>query len=246
LATRSACARRFTGRFVAQANETCDTVSVVTNEELKALWLDDLREQAADTVGLLSNPRKQERERRTCAAFLRCAGISFTEDGVQASSVEPPDVCFESARFEITMNVDHEMHREWKERNKRRAEASGIEELLEPYHPPAILSRQQVADLIVEISKKKARKYSARGPLCATLDLLVYINQNVGMNVDSPTPTCDVLLSHGWRSVSILIPPYSYVVLAASGAPGFLLEQVEKPRAAWSSGQLGLSGLFDI
>lgn len=100
-----------------------------------------------------------------------------------------------------------------------------------------------MADLIVEISEKKAQKYSARGFLCTTLDLLVYINQNVQMIVDSPTPTCDVLLSHGWRSVSVLIPPYSYVVLAANGTPEFLVEQVEKPRAAWSVGQ---SELLDI
>ena len=47
----------------------------MTHEEFEKLWLESLRDEAEDTVDLLGNARKQERERRTCAAFLRCAGV---------------------------------------------------------------------------------------------------------------------------------------------------------------------------
>lgn len=57
----------------------------MTHDEFEVLWLDALRADADDTINLLGNPRKQERERRTCAAFLRCAGIAFEPDEVIAA-----------------------------------------------------------------------------------------------------------------------------------------------------------------
>lgn len=78
----------------------------MTHEEFEALWLESLSDQAADTVDLLGNARKQEREKRTCAAFLRCAGINFNADLIISSTTEPPDVLFNSAHFEITIVLD--------------------------------------------------------------------------------------------------------------------------------------------
>ena len=222
------------------ADAKWDTSTTMKDEEIET-WLCDLREQAADTVDLLNNQRKQEREKKTCASFLRCAGVPFTFDQIQASDVEPPDVCFGAARLEITLSVSHQMHREWKERLKHRAGATKIEELMEPYRPPEGLSRQQTVDLAIAEATKKEPKYNARGSLCEMLDLLVYINGNVELNVGTPAPNVDVLAGQGWRSVSILIPPYSYVVLAKAGAPDFLLERVGEPRADWPNRhQIGL------
>jgi hypothetical protein len=78
-------------------------LSLMTHEEFEALWLESLRAEATDTVGLLGNARKQERERRTCAAFLRCLGVDFSADQIAASTTEPPDVVFRQALFEITI-----------------------------------------------------------------------------------------------------------------------------------------------
>jgi len=75
----------------------------VTHDDYEAQWLDALRADAEDTVDLLSSRRKQERERRTCAAFLRCAGIAFEPGQVIASVTEPPDVIFDQARFGIAI-----------------------------------------------------------------------------------------------------------------------------------------------
>jgi hypothetical protein len=213
----------------------------MTHDEYEALWLDALRADAEDTVDLLSSRRKQERERRTCAAFLRCAGIAFEPDQVVASSTEPPDVIFDQARFEIAIVMPRrEMHGEWKATARRRADAQGINELIEPYHPPENLSRQQLIDLIVPIANSKAQKYGANGT--RELDLLLYVNRNAILDVDSPNPRCDELSAQGWRSISILIPPHSYVASARETSPEFICRQVGEPSAAWTRPD----GLFDI
>lgn len=212
-------------------------------DEFEALWLDTLRADASDTVSLLNNPRKPERERRTVAAYLRCAGVSFTSKQLVSSETEPPDVLFENARFEIALvQDDRKMHDEWKAKAKHRAAAKAVSELLERYHPPETLSRQQVIDLIIPIATQKADKYSARKVACKELDLLLYVNKNAALDMSSLTPGCDVLKQQEWRSVSVLFPPYSYVVLASDTAPEFIRSQVEKPTAAWPA----WNGMFDI
>ncbi len=211
------------------------------HDEYEALWLDALRAEAEDTVDLLSSRRKQERERRTCAAFLRCAGMAFEPGQVVASMTEPPDVIFDQAHFEIEIVMpQRKMHGEWKATVRRRAEALGISELIEPYHPPENLSRQQLIDLIVPIANSKAQRYGANGT--RELDLLLDVNRNAVLDVDSANPRSDELTTQGWRSVSILIPPHSYVALARETSPEFIRRQVGEPSAAWTRPE----GLFDI
>lgn len=213
----------------------------MTHDEYEALWLDALRADAEDTVDLLSNRRKQEQERRTCAAFLRCAGIAFEPGQVIASTTEPPDVLFESARFEVAIVMpQRQMHGEWKATARRRADAQRINDLIEPYHLPENLSRKQLIDLIFPIANSKAQKYGANGT--RELDLLLYVNRNAVLDVASPNPGCGELAAQGWRSVSILIPLHSYVTLARETSPEFIRRQVGAPRAACTHPD----GLFDI
>jgi Putative endonuclease, protein of unknown function (DUF1780) len=213
----------------------------VTHDEEEALWLGALRADSDDTVDLLSSRRKQERERRTCAAFLRCAGIEVEPGQVIASNTEPPDVLFESARFEIAIVMpQRKMHGEWKATARRRAEAQGINELIEPYYPSERLSRQQLIELILPTVNSKAQKYGANGT--RELDLLLYINQNVVLDVKSPNPRCDEFAAQGWRSVSVLVPPHSYVAFARETSPEFIYQQIGKASAAWTCPD----GLFDI
>ena len=55
-------------------------------------YLASLRTHAVETRILLSNPMKPERERMVVRAFLRCLGISFTEDEIVSGNDEPVDV----------------------------------------------------------------------------------------------------------------------------------------------------------
>ena len=217
----------------------------MTHEEFEALWLESLREEAADTVSLLGCARKKERERRTCAAFLRCAGVPFDAALIASSTTEPPDVVFDSARFEITIVLEQNrpLHDDWKDIAARRSSAQRIEELMTPYRPPEVLSRQEIVDLITPPAAKKAEQYLGRGLALDDLDLLVYVDRNVVLAVESPKPVVDALLRrHGWRSVSVLIPPNSYVVHASDNAPLFLRHLAGEPRAEWRNP----FGLFDI
>ena len=129
-------------------------LSLMTDNEFEALWLESLRDDAADTVGLLSSARKQERERRTCAAFLRCAGVDFTPDQIVSSTTEPPDVVFSQALFEITIVVPpgRRMHAEWRATTARRESARQIGDLIEPYAPPEVLTRETLVHLIAPAS----------------------------------------------------------------------------------------------
>src|SRR2546430_12173919 len=103
---------------------------MLSHDEFEALWLESLRDEAADSVDLLGSARKQERERRTCAAFLRCAGIDFTVDQIVSSTTEPPDVVFGQALFEITivLPVGRRIHAEWRATTAHRTSARRIED----------------------------------------------------------------------------------------------------------------------
>jgi hypothetical protein len=216
----------------------------MTHEEFEVLWLKSLRDEAADTVDLLSGARKQERERRTCAAFLRCAGVDFTADQIVSSTTEPPDVVFRQALFEITIVLppSRRMHAEWKATTVRRTSAQRIENLIEPYAPPEVLTRETLVHLIAPTSGYKSERYSARNMDCARYDLLVYVNQNAVLQPQSPDPNIDAVLRHGWRSLSVLLPPLSYVIFATSEAPMWLRDIAGTPQAASPSA----TGLFDL
>jgi Putative endonuclease, protein of unknown function (DUF1780) len=216
----------------------------MTHDEFEALWLESLRDEAADTVDLLSSARKQERERRTCAAFLRCAGVDFTADQIVSSTTEPPDVVFSHALFEITMVLPpgRRMHAEWRTTNARRTSAQRIGDLIEPYAPPEVLTRETLVHLIALASGDKSVRYSARNIRCGDYDLLAYVNQNAVLQPESPNPNIDAILRHGWRSLSVLLPPFSYVIFATHEAPHWLRDIAGAPKAAFPNA----GGLFDL
>jgi hypothetical protein len=64
-------------------------------------YLDNLLAHAAKTRTFLSNRMKPERERSVSRAFLRAIGISFIDSELIAPTVEPADVAFRDARFQV-------------------------------------------------------------------------------------------------------------------------------------------------
>ncbi|MGA2714679.1 MAG: DUF1780 domain-containing protein [Bryobacteraceae bacterium] len=216
----------------------------MSHGESEALWLATLRDEAADTVELLTSARKQERERRTCAAFLRCAGVGFTADQIVSSRTEPPDIVFGRTLFEITVVLPpgRRMHDEWRDTTARRTAAQQIGDLIEPYVHPEVLTRETLVHMISPASEEKASRYSARNISCREYDLLVYVNWNAVLQPESPDPDLDAVLCHGWRSLSVLLPPYSYVVFATPDAPQWLRDIAGTPTAATRT----TCGLFDL
>ena len=174
---------------------------------------------------LLSNHNKSERERMTCAAFLRCLGMKFL-----ALEIELPeqndnkDVNFRGACFQIAESFDCKRKRgdEYKAREEMLIMAKNIEDTLLPIEWSSPISYEELFEIVAETLSKKSKHYGGhRG--CASLDALVHINRKRFLDISSSRMTTfDKLVSQGWRSVSLLFPPYSHVIFAKRDAPEFL------------------------
>jgi hypothetical protein len=188
----------------------------------EAEYLRKLREHVAETRWIFSNKMKQERERMVCRAFLRCLGIEFDNQEIISSDTEPIDVSFRAAKFQIRelMEEDRKRGDELKEFQQKVEDAISIEELTTPYSLSRALS---LHELLTELTKALSEKATKYGTGCKDLDALVYVNlvgRHLGAN--SVLPDVSKLRGQGWRSVSVLFPPYSMVLSAESTAPAFI------------------------
>src|SRR5262245_51504817 len=96
-------------------------------------YLSSLPAHSAATRTLFSNPMKPERERMVVRAYLRCLGISFTEDEIASSNHEPVDVLFGDARFQIRDIVGNRLRgKEWAEREHRYQAAQTVSDVTAP------------------------------------------------------------------------------------------------------------------
>lgn len=208
-------------------------------EKLEALLL-----EYEDTVNFLSEGRKTERERQACAALLRCLGIRFEPEELVPSDTEPPDVLFADARFEVREFLDKERrrHDEWKQKRDRARKAGSFGDLLEPQSSPRSLTYAEIVSLVTTGLAEKASKYGK--VKCSSLDALAYVNlRDKYLNLGSPIPDVMELIQQGWRSVSLLMPPYGLVLYATDSAPGFLgtiVGQTKQGGVDW------LDGLFEL
>lgn len=188
-------------------------------------FLRRLANEAEDTVSLLSNARKCERERRVCAAFLRCAGVSFFATDLTCPKHEPPDVCFrQEAEFEVKMLLGgRKIHDELKAIARHRRNARCIDEVLEPAVQPQPLSFVDLLQVVVDELNKQTYDPQTR----AALDILLYVNlKGRFLDSQSPVPDTAAIEKMGFRSVSVLLPPYAWVVTAMASAPAFLRERI--------------------
>ena len=200
------------------------------------LYLKRLIAQADEAISFLSGARKPERERSTCTAFLRCLGITFSADEIVSFKADPPDVIFRNARFEVVeiLDEDRRRHDEWKVKRDRRARAKRLGDLLEPFIPSEALPYASLLDRINATLGKKSRHYGPNE--CANFDALVYVDlQNKTLDPASQVPSFDNLVAQGWRSVSMLIPPYSHVLHAGESAPELLRAVVCQARREWAN-----------
>jgi len=192
-------------------------------------FLCQLADEAEDTVRLLSNPRKCERERRVCAAFLRCAGTPFVAADLKCSEHEPPDVCFETAAFEVKMLLGgRKIHGEWKEITQSRRNAGCIDQVLQPAVQAQSISFFDLLQLIVDELKKLLSKANYDDPRKrAALDILLYVNiSGLFLDSQSPAPNTAEIEQMEFRSVCVLFPPYAIVVTASAPAPAFLRDRI--------------------
>ncbi len=185
-------------------------------------YLEKLRKHASDTRTFLSNNMKPERERSVCRAFLRTIGLPFQEQELVAPTDEPADVAFRTARFQIREILEPDRRRgdDWRGKEKKYSEAKSLDDVMEHNSPPASVSLFELVPEIVDALSEKAQKY---GTGCNDIDALVYVNLgNRFLAPNSDMPNLDELRSQGWRSVSVVFPPYGVILFARSAAPDFL------------------------
>jgi putative endonuclease (uncharacterized protein DUF1780) len=210
--------------------------------EKTSAYVARLQAHAANTRTFLSNAQKQERERAVCRAFLRSIGLRFANREIVASCDEPADVCFRDARFQIR---DHLAGRrrgeEWKQRQTRWTKARWIRDTRERVTWPTPMRRVELVDAVTDALKSKSEKYGMGG--CSKTDALVYADITGSRFLIPRSIARDVsrLEQQGWRSVSVLFPPYGVVLLARDSAPAFLRHLVGTTRRAWRRPD----GLFD-
>jgi hypothetical protein len=223
---------------------------VVRHNNPDKKYLRALLHDVKETCHLLSSEMKPERERMVCRAFLRCAGIPFTEEGLMASKVEPPDVLFDSARFEVRelMDVGRQRHSEWKKEYQRIEKAKSTDDVLRPPPSPKRIRLKELVPLVTDALKDKSEKYGKRGISCGDIDALVYVNLLETFlvpalpGIDTEEVDTENLVNQGWRSVSILVlfspnenPDFqgwpchhAGILTATSTAPQFIRERVGK------------------
>jgi hypothetical protein len=203
--------------------------------------LEVLRAHAADTRLFLTDALKPERERAVCRAFLRCVGVPFDQLEIVASVDEPVDVSFREACFQVreVLEVGRRRGDEWRKRAECWNRARSLGDTVVSWSPPAPLPLVDLIGSLPGALEAKVRKY---GRQCSTLDALVYVNLRSRF-LDPGISQADTssLETQGWRSVSILFPPYGMVLTAGDDAPDFLRSWVGRALRQWNR----LDDLFD-
>ncbi len=122
-------------------------------------YLKKLAAYASETRELLSNKNKQDRERRTCKAFLRCLGVEFNDQDLISEPREPIDVQFESAKFQIMEIMDEGRRRmdEVKEQIVKYNKAASVADISTPNDTMVSISIGETIDLVRDrlINKEK-------------------------------------------------------------------------------------------
>ena len=196
-------------------------------------FLRELARSAADNVSFFGNRGKIERERAVCRAYLRALGVTSSESELKAPAPEPSDVIFRDAKFQVKELLDSGRRRgdEVRSKAEARANAEGIEALLEKYTSPTAMVLSDLASCVAGELKRYSTKYSGNA---RHLDALVYVNfRNRFLVPELGTVDQEVFARQCWRSVSALLPPYGMVLYATADAPEFLLAAGHEPHARW-------------
>ena len=183
-----------------------------------------LRDYFDGYVWSFSEDPRTEREKAPVREFLRYLGVGFTEEElVVPLKHDDVDVRFREARFQSVERIvaarrRREEVQQFAERVRtaREVAARGV--------PRGDSVPMRVRELLREVHKalgNESRKTVNR----AALDALVYVNlrgRHLYPGPDVFDEDARAVADLGWRSVSVLWPPYAVVISAKSAAPKFL------------------------
>lgn len=200
-------------------------------------YLEKLRAYQKETLDLRSNKRKPERERMMVRAFLRCLGVAFEDAEIQVGDEEPVDISFRTARFQVREILGgYKRGLVLKEQLKQYEAAETIADTMVPVNWPTPISFAEVTQIVAAELAEKAAHYGVNG--CSKLDALlsVAIRRNLYPLNAVPDPEATAEFNRqGWRSVSMILLPYSVVIIAKPDASEFLKDRAGQILSKWES-----------
>lgn len=184
------------------------------------------REDRPTTRLLLAHRTKPARDRGVVRALLRALGVAFADAEIVAPVEAPIDVRFRQAHFHLRDLFDHQRGRDWQEQEPLVHQARALADGGDSRSP---VVERELAGVIPHVTAALAAQAAWYGTRCVGLDALVSVDERWRVLAPSaPAPEVEALALQGWRSVSVLCPPYGMVLYAASGAPGFLRQMTGK------------------
>ena len=182
---------------------------------------------------LLAHRMKPARDRAVVRAFLRALGVAFTEAEIVAPVEAPIDVRFRQAHLHLRDLFDHQRGRDWQEKETWVHQARALADGGDPRSPAV---ERDLAGVVPHVTAALAAQAAWYGTRCVGLDALVPVDGRWRL-LAPPAPASEVeaLTLQGWRSVSVLCPPYGMVLYAASGAPVFLRMMTGKLLRQWDN-----------
>jgi hypothetical protein len=169
---------------------------------------------------LLAQRMKPQRDRAVVRALLRVLGVAFAESEVIAPVEAPIDVRFRQAQFHLRELGDHGRGCAWQGDDTLMHQASTRADRGDRHHPAVGMDLAAGVSYVTAALAQHAAWYGAR---CVGLDVVFAVDGDHGVLAPpAPAPESGALALQGWRSVSMLCPPYGMVLYTASGAPDFL------------------------
>jgi hypothetical protein len=187
-------------------------------------WWKAVRDYFDDNERFFSEQGRPERESATVREFLKYLGVRFRDDEL----ILPPqgddvDVRFRGACFQNVERMEPGRHR--RDEVRRMAErvraANDVGALDIPRRDSVPMGTAELLREVVRALEKKTRAMANRG----SLDALVYMNLGGRHLYSTPEIVEDdtsAVAQLGWRSVSVLWPPYAVVICAQQAAPSFI------------------------
>ena len=187
-------------------------------------WWKAGRGYFADRERFFSEQGRPEREKASVQEFLKYLGVQFRDDEL----ILPPqdddvDVRFRGARIQNVerMEPGRRRHDEVRRMAERVRPAHDVSALEIPRRDSVPMGTAELVREVVRALERKSKKTTNRG----SLDALVYMNLSGRHLYPAPDVIEDDttgVAQLGWRSVSVLWPPYAVVLSAQQAAPSFI------------------------
>jgi Putative endonuclease, protein of unknown function (DUF1780) len=182
---------------------------------------------------LLAQRIKPQRDRAVIRALLRMLGVAFAEAEIIAPVEAPIDVRFRQAQFHLRQICDHPRRYAWQEGDSQGHQATT---LVERGDLRNLVVWMDLTARITQVTAELAQHAAWYGVRCVGLDVVVAVDGYHGELAPLvQAPEIGALILHGWRSVSVVCPPYGMVLYAASRAPDFLCAVTGRLLRQWDN-----------